>query len=185
MLLDSLLSIGGNPQILRLDSGVFYKECEKCKESKQSKEFRVRSESKTHSRRPFCRSCEKSKLHDNYNKNKSARSKKVMEYRENNWRLKMLWQAKSTAARKNLSFDIDENDIIIPTHCKYLGTPLTQEQGSGVVWSNTSLDRIDSSLGYIKGNVEVISRKANTMKNMATDEELIIFAKNILNLHGK
>ena len=97
----------------------------------------------------------------------------------------MLWQAKASASQKNLSFNLDETDIIIPTHCKYLEIPLTQSLGSGVVWSNASLDRIDSSLGYIKGNVEVISRKANTMKNMATDEELVTFAKNVLTIYRK
>ena len=183
--LTALLEVGGKRQMLGLDSGVFYKECENCKESKHSKEFRLRKESKTHSRRPFCLACEKSKHHNNYTKNKSAHSKKVMEYRKDNWCIKMLWQAKASASQKNLSFNLDETDIIIPTHCKYLEIPLTQSLGSGVVWSNASLDRIDSSLGYIKGNVEVISRKANTMKNMATDEELVTFAKNVLTIYRK
>lgn len=97
----------------------------------------------------------------------------------------MLWQAKATATRKNIPFNLDEHDIKIPTHCKYLGVPLTQSLGEGVVWSNTSLDRINPALGYVKGNVEVISRKANSMKNMATVEELCIFAKNILAIHGE
>ena len=171
--------------MLGLDSGVFYKECEICEESKQSKEFRLRKESKLHSRRPFCLSCEKDKNHNKYTKNKIEHRKTAIKYQESNWCMKMLYQARSTASRKNLSFNLDETDIVIPTHCKYLGIPITQTLGVGLVWSNASLDRIDSSLGYIKGNVEVISRKANTMKNMATSQELVIFAKNILTLYGK
>lgn len=40
-----------------------------------------------------------------------------------------------------------------------------------------SVDRIDSGKGYIKGNVWVISRKANVMKNNATFKELKEFAE--------
>jgi hypothetical protein len=38
--------------------------------------------------------------------------------------------------------------------------------------SSPSLDRIDNSKGYVKGNVAVISFRANTLKNNATADEL-------------
>jgi len=182
--LTALLDVGGK-QILNFDSGIFYRDCESCGESKQSRKFRIRTESKIHGRRPFCLTCEKARHGKNYQNNKAARLKNIENYRTENWEMKMLWQAKATATRKNIPFDLDVNDIVIPTHCKYLGIPLTRSLGGGVVWSNTSLDRIDSSKGYVKGNIEVISRKANSMKNMADLDELRTFAKNILRIYGE
>lgn len=38
--------------------------------------------------------------------------------------------------------------------------------------TSPSLDRIDSSLGYVEGNVWVISTRANRIKSDATLEEL-------------
>lgn len=95
-----------------------------------------------------------------------------------------LWiSAKHNAANQNLEFNIEDDDIIIPTHCPYLGTPITKIYGGGHLATNASIDRIDPSKGYIKGNVQIISRKANRMKNNANIEELKEFARNVLKHH--
>ena len=46
-----------------------------------------------------------------------------------------------------------------------------------------SLDRIDPLKGYVKGNIQVISTKANTMKNNATQDELVRFAEAVLKMY--
>lgn len=70
--------------------------------------------------------------------------------------------------------------MVVNTHCPYLGIELTNIYSRGRVWTNPSIDRIDPELGYIPGNVEVISVLANVMKNSATKEQLITFANSIL-----
>lgn len=44
-----------------------------------------------------------------------------------------------------------------------------------------SLDRIDSSLGYIEGNVQWVTQQANLSKHVMTMEELYEFCKKVLN----
>lgn len=44
--------------------------------------------------------------------------------------------------------------------------------------------RIDNNKGYIKGNVQVIGRRANIMKSSASPEELLKFAKWVINTYG-
>lgn len=48
--------------------------------------------------------------------------------------------------------------------------------------SSPSLDRIDNRMGYVPGNVWVISWKANRMKSDASMEELRVFCTNMLAL---
>jgi hypothetical protein len=78
--------------------------------------------------------------------------------------------AKARARRKGLDFDIVLSDIVIPKRCPLLQIELHRNQASEP--SSPSLDRKDSSLGYVKGNVWVISHRANTIKNDASLEEL-------------
>ena len=50
---------------------------------------------------------------------------------------------------------------------------------------SASLDRIDSTKGYIKGNVRWVSRSINHLKNDMTDEQLIEFLKIISEMYKK
>jgi hypothetical protein len=94
----------------------------------------------------------------------------------------ILDRAKQSAQQRGLEFNLTIDDIIIPEYCPLLNVKLTFEYTLETRNTYYSIDRIDSSKGYVKGNVQVISIKANTMKNAATHDELITFAKNILGL---
>lgn len=80
--------------------------------------------------------------------------------------------AKSGAKKRGLEFSITEDDIHMPEVCPVLGTPFER----GTMYA-ASIDRIDNSKGYVQGNVQIISKLANTMKSQATQEELIKFAE--------
>lgn len=75
--------------------------------------------------------------------------------------------ARDRAKRKGIEFNITYEDIVIPDVCPVFKTPFTYTGGKFSATSY-SLDRIDSTKGYVKGNIQVISVKANMMKNSAT-----------------
>lgn len=103
---------------------------------------------------------------------------------EKNYERSLWLVAKSRAKKKNIIFDIEVEDIVIPEVCPYFDVPLTRLRRHGRVHTNASLDRIDPTKGYVKGNIEIISNLANRMKNDATSEELISFAKGVLAKYG-
>ncbi len=94
-----------------------------------------------------------------------------------NTRLKVI---EKRCRENGIPFSISVEDITLSESCKYLGIPLTYERGLGRLDNSASIDRVIPELGYVKGNVEIISDKANRMKNNASKEELITFAKSIL-----
>lgn len=76
----------------------------------------------------------------------------------------LLKSAKKRAKEKNLEFNITENDIIIPNICPILQIPITIGNSIDERDNSPSLDRIIPELGYVKGNVNIISFKANSLK---------------------
>jgi len=57
--------------------------------------------------------------------------------------------------------------------CALTGWPMTMELANGVVPTNCSIDRIDSSKGYIVGNVQLVCRAANVAKHDLPVEEFV------------
>ncbi len=92
--------------------------------------------------------------------------------------------AKKRAELRGTEFSLVETDITIPEFCPILGIPL--KKGEGKLWANSpTLDEIIPTMGYKKGNVQVISSKANTMKHNATPEELLRFSKWVQEFYGQ
>lgn len=88
--------------------------------------------------------------------------------------------AKSRSKKYNIIFNLELNDIVIPDMCPVLGIELVQ--GDGVSFDGSpTVDRIIPELGYTKGNIIVVSMKANRIKNNSTLDEL----KKVYEYYGK
>ena len=91
---------------------------------------------------------------------------------------KLFDAAKARAKKKSKEFNLELSDIVIPETCSVLGVKLIYNSDTA-----PSIDRIDSEKGYIKGNIRVISKRANVLKNNATIKELELVLKDLKNLN--
>lgn len=88
----------------------------------------------------------------------------------------MLSNARQRAKIKGIPFDLTLDDLIplmLPC-CPVLGIPLMLHAGGrrGPRDDSASLDRIHPEKGYVRGNVMIISGRANRIKSDATFAEL-------------
>lgn len=107
-----------------------------------------------------------------WNKKHRARSLQTRRaWNEKNRNALLLCFARCRARRNGIPFDLRREDIVIPARCPVFGVKLTSVVEKGSPWS-PSLDRIVPSKGYVRGNVAVISLRANLLKNNASLREL-------------
>lgn len=75
----------------------------------------------------------------------------------------------------------------MPEICPVLGIPI--RYGSGNMDHTPTLDRINPKLGYVPGNVIIVSMRANRIRNDATVDELYkvykFYAAKIKNHHHR
>jgi hypothetical protein len=91
---------------------------------------------------------------------------------------KMLARARHRAKKNNLPFNIELSDIVIPEICPLLGIKL-ESNTDKTSPNNPSLDKIIPEKGYVKGNIWVVSLRANKLKNDATLQELKTLVENL------
>lgn len=98
----------------------------------------------------------------------------------------LLHRLKSKSKQIGVPFNLEPCDIVVPDVCPVLHIPLSfGKEADDTGWrdNSPSVDRIVPSLGYVKGNVIVISYRANRIKNDATIDELeqvSTFFKNLI-----
>lgn len=89
-------------------------------------------------------------------------------WRKKNYIFSRFVQLRSSAKKRGITFDLIFEKIEIPERCPVLDIPLDGRDRD----HQWSFDKLIPSLGYVEGNVRVISMKANRIKNNATLEEL-------------
>lgn len=142
------------------------KVCNLCSQSKQVELFPSRGRQ--------CRSCVSKRVGQCI----AARKRRDPRYR-------ILLSSKNNANAHGIEHTLTLNDIHLPLLCKYLRIPLNyQHRNGGRAFDAPSIDRIDSSKGYVPGNIQIISDLANRMKQDATMEQLLDFAESVLYHHG-
>jgi hypothetical protein len=87
----------------------------------------------------------------------------------------MLRNSKNRAKEIGRDFSLTRADIVIPEFCPVLGLKLEFSHGKGTGFfspNSPSIDRFDSTLGYTKANIRIISWRANCLKRDATIDEM-------------
>ena len=144
------------------ESGVLIaKECRGCNQVLPISSFSI----KQYNRDGYdhrCRTCNSSTW---YNRTTDDHRKRLL-----------LTRVKSKCKKRDIPFNLTYDDIIIPDTCPILGIPLmfgNALKRASPTDNSPSLDRVIPSLGYVKGNVVVISQRANRIKNDSSLEELV------------
>jgi len=96
----------------------------------------------------------------------------------------MLRSAKSRAKKKNLPFDISEAEFggfRQLDYCPVFPHIELKWDNDKIMDNSPTIDRIIDELGYIRGNVRIISWLANRIKSNATAAEILLLAKDVEN----
>jgi len=118
----------------------------------------------------ICKSCVKKRT--NAHKRKRERSNGDLQI--NPWYSRVCAQIKYRAKEIGTPYNLTPTylrQLFVPNVCPVLGIPLYISKGRPTD-NSPSIDRIIPALGYTRGNVRVISFRANTLKRNATLGEL-------------
>lgn len=121
-------------------------------------------------------------------RNRRAKKPESVRQYERNLRLKnramtMVNKARDRAKRKGIPFKLRPEDIEpLPTNCPVFGFELDYERTrSG--YNSPTIDRVVNELGYVTNNVIIVSKKANTMKNDGTVQDILALYNFYRELH--
>jgi hypothetical protein len=161
------------------------KSCSKCNVIKDVTQFYRNTDSKD-GLRSWCKSCchqqtkkyrtehpdivkQQDTLHSRqYRARQMVENPKLCKARD------MIYNARRRAREKNIEFSITLDNLPWQTQDYCRAFPWVKLIWNNPKWQDDSpsLDRIDNSRGYVPGNVEIISLRANKKKSDSTFEEI-------------
>lgn len=158
--------------------------CLKCNLTKPISEFGKERRNKKSGLKSRCKLCVNYTLREYKLKHPTWEHDLQQYYKKTCPQIEMLKNARIRAKKRNRVCTITRNDLTIPKFCPILGIPL-ESAVKFPTENSPSLDEIVVGNGYTPENIQIISRKANTMKSNATPEELIKFANWIYKTYVK
>lgn len=169
----------GNPALVPLE-----KTCITCRVSRNLIAY-WRDKRRPDGRLSECRECMKKRntqwLRDNRTRAREINARAVDTMRGRFPIRQMLTSARHRAKTCGWEFDLTEADITVPALCPVFGIPIAFAHGIGaqrmIRDHSPSLDRIDNTKGYVRGNVVVVSGRANRLKSDSTADELRALAR--------
>jgi len=138
------------------------KVCTKCKQSKDISSF-IKDKHSKDGVRSECGDCSRLMKRESYKRNHCQQ---------------LFRNAKKRAKDKGYVFSITKEDIIIPDVCPLLGIKIMIANGRAND-NSPSVDRIIPDKGYTKENIQIVSQRANRIKDNASLEELETIAENL------
>jgi hypothetical protein len=172
------------PKVLAIDPGQPSKVCTKCGLDLPLESF-TRSSAGKYGRSAMCRTCARVRYYlprraEIMARGRVRRATAEGRAKEKAWRnayrrkhrlKRLVAEAKVRARAHGLPFDLDVATLSIPDTCPVLGIRISCESSTRSEHS-PSIERIDNSQGYVRGNVIVVSWRANRLKSDATLSEL-------------
>lgn len=163
------------------------KTCTKCNETLELCDFYTTGKKVDGSPKyqSWCKSCISSKMKSYHKKTWGDEKLQFTAYkRTKSVRSYITYLRQKAVRRKSSCLTIDELEEIWNKQngkCALTGWDMTMILGKGNIDTNASIDRIDSSLGYIENNVQFICRAVNVFKSNATEELLYKMCEAIVN----
>lgn len=165
--------------------GVEYRKCRNCREIKVLNENNFLKRNTENGWRGFCRICynAKARIKQESTQAEKLTSKKSRDkYKKEKPLECLLKYSKGNSKKCRREWDLKLEDlqklwIKQDGKCFYTGRTMLFEIGYP---ESVSLDRVDSTKGYINANIVLCQNKVNVMKNNASVEELLLFCKDVL-----